>query len=650
MVQTLYYIDNKLVSPPKNAAELSLQLNYGKDQFPNAGVLTITDFVWVRENYDLLMSYINAGRDNTGVGATEGVPFRIDITDNVNPKTVFDGYLSFKGVKIKDRISITCKAINNGTVDWVNEVATGFTFEYLASLSAGAPGYIDPSLYVFVPYVLNSVPNYQQAAMATLSVFVISQTLYKEIENITGLIAEAGGVFTTIPAAVKMVIKVAYLIILLAALIKLLQDMIKFIISPVKYHAGMYVRDLMERACDYLNVNFSSEIWQPQSAYYNEIIIPKKLYNAQNLSDASILGFLKPDVNEQVGWYKGTFADLLNALKLKYNAKIVVTTAPAGGKPTLIFLRKDKNALPPQYVLPNIYNPEYTFNVDECHANYLISYQTDTQDLNTFQNYKGTLYQVITGQQTVKYQPFVTLTDLVQVSIPFARATRKTELTTPEIIIDDLFTLFDIIDSALVTVVNDVIDAINTITGIINKIIKSLKIIGISLSWSIPSIGHLNKSSLGASIENRIGMLALSNDHFGVDKILIIVPGSQAKYTKVHPVNDTYESAKQAWDYSHFVESIIPAQLNSAYADRPYGNQYKINNFNGIPFSWDDFIAVLANNRIYAPDGTTPAVLESLKFTPPSQQGSSGRADIKPRISYIWTLNLKETFLEPTGA
>lgn len=652
MTRTLYYIAGLLVNPPKNAGELAIQLNYGQDQFPNAGIVSITDFVWVRENYDLLMNYINAGRTNTGVGITEGPAFRVDITDGKTTQTVFDGYFNFKGVKIKDRISITCKAVSHATVDWLNQVASGFTFEYLASLESNLPGAITNNDYVFVPYCLNQIPNYEQAAIATLSIFSISQALYKEAEEITGLSFDAAGVFTTVQAALKMVVKVTYLVTLLAALIKLIEDTIKFIISPVKYHAGMYVRDLMQRACEYLNMKFSSDIWSPSSPYYNEIIIPEKLYNAVSSSDSQLFGFLNPDKNEQVGWYKGTFADLLNALKIKYNAKIFVTT-PNGGasstnQGTVTFLRKDKNALPPQYVLPNLYNPDYTFNNDESNANYLISFQTDTQDINTFQNYQGTLYQVITQQKTTNYQPFVTLTDFVEAAIPFARASTKTGLTVPEQIIEDFAIVFDVIDNIIVGAINDVITAINKITGFINKVVRALKVVRIKLNWNIPTITKLKKSSLEQLIQNRIGMMVLSNDHFTVPKILVIVPGSQPEYTKLHSANDLIESSKGMWDNFHYVNSIVPAQLNPAYADRPYGNQYLVNDFGKIGFTWNDFLKVVANNRVYAPDGTTPAIVESLKFTPPSVN-SSGTAEIKVRNSYIYTLNLTETFLNPTG-
>lgn len=653
MTTTLFYINSNLVNPPKNAAELALQLNYGSDQFPNAGVISITDFIWVRENYDLLIGYINAGLNSTGVGITEGPAFRIDITDGITTQTVFDGYFNFKGAKIKDKISITCKAISHATVDWINEVASGFTFEYLASLPAGSQGAIDPSFYVFVPYVLNQIPNYEQAAIATLTIFAMEQAIQKAITDILNQTADIAGVLNSIAGIIKLIAEIIYTIFLMASLVAALENVWKFLVGNVKYHAGMYVRDLMERACTYLNMQFSSDIWAVGTSYYNEIIIPKKTFNPVSPQDSQLLGFLVPDSNSQEGWFKGTFADLLNALKIKYNAKIVVTTPTGGANPnnqgTVMFLRRDKNAHPPQFTLPAIYNPDYELNVDESKANYLLQFQTDTQDLNTFQNYKGTLYQVITSQKVTNYQPFVALTDLVVSDIPFARATTKTSLTVPEQIINDFLIAFDVIDAVLVNTVNAGVSALNAILGIIKGFIKALRFIGIKVKLNVPTIQYLHKSDLSALITNRIGMMVLANDHFSVDKILCISPGSQAKYTKMDPNNDSLESAQTMWDNYHYVNSIVPKQLYPAYSDRPYGNQYKIQDYSRVPFTWKNLLQIIANNQIYYKDGVTPALIESIKFKPPMQGGSSGQAEIKMRISYIWTLNLTQTFLNPDG-
>lgn len=634
MIQTLFYINNSIVNPPLNWQGMLVELNYGKDEFPNNGTISITDFEWVRENYDFIDTYI-AGGLTGGAGIFEAPPLKIEITNGTTTKVVFNGFIDLSaGLSVKDGIKFKAKAMSHSTVDWLNDVASGFTFEYLASLPAGSPGAISSSDYRWVPYVNNRVPNYEQAAIATLMVYTIQQAISKEIEEITDLVIEAGGGFTTVTAVIKLVVKIAYLLVLIITLIKLITDLIKFIISPVKYHACMYVRDLMKKGCEYLGMTFSSEILELGSDYYNEVIMPEKQYNAPSTTDSAILGFLIPSSNDQNGFYKGTFAQLIEGLKVKYNAKIVVTA-----NNEVIMIRKDKNAQPAVYQLPDIYVPEFSYNTDELQANTLIEYQTDNTETNTLQNYSGSIYQVICQPVVVNYRPFVMMKNFNQVTIPFARAFSKTSLTVPEKIIDGFLEVFDVIANVMILIVNSVSAIVNAIVKVIKKVFK---LVGINVS--IPAIPYMNQLSLGVLMDNRIGMMVLSEDHFSVPKIFLLTEGSQPKYNKIASNNGTLESAKLMWDRFYYVNSFIPAQLNSAYLDRPTGNQYVRKTLPSISFTWQNFIDVFSNNRIFDAQGNE-AVVESLKFNP-----FLNTAQMTVRFGKIYTLNLKETYLEPTGS
>lgn len=638
MTETLLYINNSIVNPPQNMKGFAIQLNYGKDQFPGTGTISIEDFEWVRENYDSIKQYIDEGLTG-GVGIFEGIPLRIDVTDGIITKTVFDGYIDLTdNLEIKDRIKITSKVTNFATIDWLNTVAQSFTPEYLASLPAGTPGAITSDMYRFMPYVQNLSPNYEQIAITSLMIFSISYIMKKEINDLNDLLVEAGDGVNTLSAILKCILKIAYLTTLLLSLIKLIEDLVKYIISPVKYHAGMYVRDLLSKCAEHLNMTFKSDIFEPSSDYYNEFIIPEKFYNPISKLDNTILGFLVPSKNDQLGWYKGTFGQLLDAMKTKYNAKIIVTE-----NREIILIRRDKNAQPPVYQLPDIYSPQYTYNTSELQANTLIEYQIDPEDTNTLQNYQGTAYQIICQPKSFNYRQFVMMKNYTNVAIPFSKASTKTGLTIPEKLIDDYLIVLDVYFNTLITVVNAISNAANSILSTVRKIFK---LFGIKVHFQ--TIPKLNKINLAKFIENRNGMMLLSNDHFNVAKIFILQEGSQSKYNKIHPNNDLLESAKAMWDRFHYVNSFIPAALNSAYSDRPTGNQYLIKILPAFSMNWNEFLQILSNNRVFSATGTE-AVVESLKFYPPSPQ-ESGKAEFKVRFSELYTLNLQETFLNPSGA
>lgn len=684
MIQTIFYINNSQVNPPKNWRELGIELNYSKDQFPNANTVTISDFEWVRENYDWIQKYIADGLTG-GVGIFEAPVFRIDITNGIATKTVFNGFIDLtSGAIFTNRKgslpglpdgTITAKAISNSTLDWVNSVAGGFTFEYLASdtlKATGQPGYISSDMYVFVPYVNSSSPNYQQAAIATLMAYEVGKAIKDAVNRLYNLCAEIIVNWSDIEITeiIKILVEILYLIALIATIIKLVQDIVKFIISPVKYHAGMRVRDLMAKGVEYISggrMTFVSEIWDKGSPYYNEVIIPKKLYSPPSKTDSSIFGFLFPEKNEQIGYYKGTFAQLIDAMKIKYNAKIIVTS-DKNGNGTVQLIRKDKNAQPPNYQLADYYEPKYSYNTDEFYANYTVEYQTDGTDTNTLQHYAGTIYQVITQPKSFNYRPAVLTKNVFNASIPFAKAVRKNSLTEPERILNDIV---DAVNDVLIQLAkilkpltraydkmqraqNNIVNLLGTFKPLKKQFDKSKALfnstagqIAFSLSGGISSpiatvLNPLLKKLLDTpkiSIAQREGMMLLSNDHFSVDKILILDENASGQqYNKINVNSEEIESAKSMWENHHFVNSFV------ASPTRPTGNQYIKQIFENIPMVWDDFLKVEQNNRIFAPDGTE-AVIESLKFNPAQQ-----RADLTVRFSKLYTINLVETFLNPDGS
>lgn len=631
-----FYLNGNPVNPPMNHKGLTWELNFGNDQFPNAGVVNITNLQWVRENYDLLMQHIADGTSG-GNGIFEGPTLRIDFVEATRALTIFNGFLDLTEAKVKDRISIETKSVSHASVDWLNQVASGFTFEYLASDDMkGRQGYISPDDYRFMPYEKDIPDAAYQIAVLELMIASVTIQLIKEITEVVKELGRAAGYFTTIPAIIAFIVQIGFVIVLFLTFFKLIKDIFKLTMSPVKYHAGMYVRDLMDRACDYLNMDFESEIWSQNSSFYNEYIIPEKLYNPISKTDSTLLGFLKESKNEQVGYFKGTFANLLDGMKIKYNAKIIVQLPQGGATATnrgkVILIRKDKNAAQPTYQIPGIYQPEYTYNANELQSNMIVEYQTDNMDLNTLQDYSGTIYQVICQPKVYTNRPFVMMKNFSQSTIPFARASVKTELTVTQKIAKVFIKSLEPIANSIVVAVNAVINVINEVIKIVKKIFSFF---GIKLKFD--PIPKLAKLSLSETITNRIGIMKLSSDNFSRPKILILQEGSAAKYNKIHPDNGFLESAKAMYDGFHFVDSFIPSQ------DRPNGNQYLPVVFPKVPFTYDDLLLIIENNRCYAPDGSE-AVIEYLKFDEYHQH-----AEIKVRLSKLYTTNLYEKYLEPNG-
>lgn len=110
-----------------------------------------------------------------------------------------------------------------------------------------------------------------------------------------------------------------------------------------------------------------------------------------------------------------------------------------------------------------------------------------------------------------------------------------------------------------------------------------------------------------------------------------------AKNNKIDSQNDQFFSGKYLYNRFHFINSFVPN------GEKPNGNQYYLESFNNVPFSFDEYEQVKVNNRIFTNEGED-AIIDSLKWNVFNQTAS-----LNIRISRLYTNNLKETFLEPDG-
>jgi len=622
-----FYINSTLVNPPKNWRELMLELNFDSDKKGANNQVTVTDWEWVNENADIINKWITDGL-TSGVGVFEGIPFHIEVERDGVVETPFDGYLDLTATKFSKH-RITTKAVETNRIDWLNDVADGFTFSYLKDI-----GLITNGDYTSVPYILNSVPNYVESAVSVLGVYVMVKEIKDAIHKISEFIADAP-VFYVPSTYVKIILYIIYLGLILIALIKLIKSMVLLIIQPVKYHKAMSVKRHLEIGAQHLGMTFDSPIFN-EAPFNDSYIIPEKFFNPTNSKEKQILGFTEPSITQE-GHYKGTFGDLLRECKKLFNAKIIIVGTQ------IKLVREDYSTSTPTYILPPVSNnydyrnADFELNTSEFNANYLISFVTDSVDKNTIQDYLGTSYQVITQPNRINNTNMRLMKGFQDVRINFALAKRKNELTVPEAIFNAVLKVLDVILGALITVANAVIQLVNKIIQLVNNALKRLNAIGIKINFSIPSVPTISNPNIGTVISNRIGMLRIEKDMFNVNKICVLTVASNHKNTKIHASNDTYFSAKYLYENYHFINSFVQS------SEKPNANQYYLKTFTKVPFSFKDYEKIKENNRIFTTDGDE-ALIDTLKWNVWNQQ-----AEMRVRVNKLYTNNLVETFLEPDG-
>ena len=170
------------------------------------------------------------------------------------------------------------------------------------------------------------------------------------------------------------------------------------------------------------------------------VIIPNKYNHEINENDDNILGFLSSNNPIAKGYFNGTFGELLRGLKEMFNAKIVIEGN------VLKFEREDYNNSAYNYQIPPVDQTAFTLNYEEFNANYSVRFQTDLNDKNTIQNYEGVEAQVITTPRVPPNNRDMVLMKGSQTRlIPFARCSRKEDLTFPEQLFAVLTTTIDAI-------------------------------------------------------------------------------------------------------------------------------------------------------------------------------------------------------------
>lgn len=627
MTNINFYLNSTLVNPPKNWREVMLELNFDKDKASVKGQVSITDWNFVNENATLINKWITDGL-LSGVGIFEGMPFSCEVERNGVIENVFTGYLDLPTCQFSSN-RCNVKAVETNRIDWLNDVADGFTFAYLKDI-----GKITSADYQSMPYILNSVPNYIDAAVSILGVYVMVKEIKGAIQKLAEFVADLP-VYYVFSTYVKLILYIIYLILLLIALIKLVKSMILLIIQPVKYHACMSIKKQLEKGAEHLGMTFRSPILN-ELPYSDAYIMPQKYFNPINKKEKQIFGFSEPSITQE-GFYKGTYGNLLRECKKLFNAKIIVIGTE------ILLVRDDYTTATNTYTLKkpvNNYDPRssaFELNTNDFKSNILLSFQTDAIEKNTIQDYLGTSYQVITQPVRVNNVNMKLMKGLDEIRFEFALAKRKTDLTIPESILNEFLKIFDTIAGALIKVVNAIITVLNKIIALVNNILKKLATIGIKLKFELPAIPKVEAPNFKAIFENRKGMLMIEKDMINIPKIFVMKVAGAPKNNKIHENNSQYFSAKYLYDNFYFINSFVPS------LEKPNANQYYLQSFSNVPFSFDDYVKVKLDNRIFTSEGED-AIVDTLKWNIDKQV-----ADFKIRINKLYTNNLTQTFLEPDG-
>ena len=631
-----FFINGEEVNEPNNYQELSIQLNFDSDN-PNAVVSTNEWELGVgRRNTRTDLANVANNHITNGltgnVGVFEGMPFVIRVEDGQQSNIVFDGFLDLSNALVSCDL-VTAPAIEQKSIDWLNEVADSFTFEYLASNTVPvSQGGIRPNDYTLVPYIISEIPNNKDVVIALGNTLVVTLQLRAEVQGFIEFLIKIGNPFETITGILQIIARITFIVALIITLVKFLQQVFNLIIQPVKYHAGMYALEQCQKAAKHLGLTFKSSILEGK--YKELLILPEKRQQIINEDKDGILGFLKQDKTVQEGFYKGTFGDLLRQLKIMFNAKIILQGD------VIRLEREDYNNSTGLYQIPDVDVDSYRFNSEDLKSNYTIDFSTDINDKNTINEYEGTSIQVQTLPKVKTNKGMVLNKGFEQINLQFALGKRKTEYTLPERIFLSFYSVADRVVNAINEVIQEFYRIYVKAVKEVAKIQKALKLVGIKYQpnqklVSVPPPRLL--PTFSQVITNRIGMLKMENDFLTVPKMLMITPKSNPINNILRSDNETMLSAEKLWNDYHSITSFDSQKYSQ-------NNQYYKYSIDQVPFCFEDYQKVKENNKVIAPNGVDVGLIDSLEWNFYNQTAS-----IQYRVNKVYTNNLKTQILIPNG-
>jgi hypothetical protein len=662
MIRPKFYLDNQRISEPLNYQELALELNFDKDNPSYSAQVNINDWeIGVGEANDdtdgakLIQDYVDGN-----FGIFEGMPFRIEMDtdgDGVD-EVIFDGYLNLAEAQFMCH-KIVASAVETKNIDWLNDVADSFYFEYLYhSLKDGEAGKIYDSDFVYVPAQKYNPFDKMQVSVIMLTIFAIAIQVWSFISQIIAAASEVppsgGWAFPRVFSIINLIITAIQLVF---QIFLFYDSIFQFLFELVQYKAGMYLLHSCQKASEYLGYTFKSSILEgdeyrtSSKLGFNNVVLLSENY-AQSSEDQiltkqinSLFGITDVRNGDELrGYYNGTFGDLLRELKKMFNAKILIETV--NGEKILRLERRDYSNANNVYQLPDIDRREipFTYNHEDFSSAFKLQYTIDNQDTPALLSYKNLKPETIAITKVINSKGNPILKNEKSVNIGFSLVTYKQGLTPQEKFIRDFLPVYYTLVAIVIVLIVPLVIVINGLIRGINILLKAIDSLpGVKLKARVPYISVSRIVNPMQPFRDKIdeiktGVIFLGTQSINTPKLVATLP----KFTSQKFVDDGgSQNSKKGYKPSASQNDLLNSEylydnfysIDSFVGDSP--NQYKIYTIEKIPFCIDDYNKVKENNLIKDFDGTEAEVI-SLKWNI-----YDGTASITFKTKYKYTDNLQ---------
>lgn len=518
---------NDIEIAPRNLLDIGVVSDFTNR--PDELSLNVDKLVLPREALGIIQNHLQTQ------GVFEGIPYRIEMAQGVVLQYYVD--LTENAIFRDFEIEVTIK--RRIAKDSFFDRANGTSFELMASKGVQFQ-------FIDVPYLIVRDNLEESFVQLSISTYLMTKELIQAAKDlgtaITDFIEATVGspippLGSVISLGIKVIIQAAYTAAVFIAVGSLASQLIQVYFPDVRYFKACKVKELILKGCQHLGYQFQSNLLDNFSG---ATILPVPLVK-ENLSIFDNL----PNSLTGVAFTKGyptaqdstpTLGSLIAAIETQCNAETKVVNGIVQLERRDYWQNLTPNAILPALVLQAERQDEYILNTSDIWKRYYIHYQYDTSDIHTMDFFDPTDAEYSTEPANVVNADLVSIKGLHDVNIPFALGVRKNKLNFVEKIAKGFFV---------------VVDAVMSVFG--------------------------NGANFAGSIDDRVGMLQISQQFFTQTKFLYLIGNKQpSNYV-------SFVSAAGLWEKFHFINQI---QLY----------QYQIRSDVRTRISESDFVALLNNN------------------------------------------------------
>jgi len=492
--------------------------------------------------------YIKTWIQNNGLFL--GIPYTVEMDGNITLDYYIDlSDSSAKPIVRQHEIEVKLKRRNGSDTFW--EKARGTSFDLMIKDN---PTYFDTKR---LGYIVVRDDAAMMAFQLSVSIFMMTIQLVQSIKDFADRLAET--TTTPLQGALKWVIQIIYWISVLAAIISLLSQLFPILFPRIKYFKGLYYSEIFNKGCQFLGYTPlpSDTIFNVQPGWFT---LPVPLNEDNDSFFEGISNDLADPKNKptcSASDTTPTFGAWLDEVLKQFNAKLFIDPV----NKTVRIERRDwldsqtSLQIDPALNIQPERDEQFTYNTEETWKRYYIAYTLDYTDAHTVDGKMFARHQAEYSTENnvpTTNADLVTIKGLNEVRINFAMGAPKGKLSFIELLAIPFFALAD------------------------------------SVTSTFASIGIGNATNYVAQVLDRINVLKVSNEYFGITKSLYVkqAPAGGNKVSLDTPFYDTRYSATALWNEFHYINFIA-------------NNDYIIHEEARIRLRQSQFVSLQNNNYIF---------------------------------------------------